>query len=76
MAWDRLRQPYQAVLARWRLAEALLLGDGGSTVEAAELLSSVHAVAVELGAAPLRHAVEDLAARHGVDSALIARPAR
>jgi DNA-binding CsgD family transcriptional regulator/tetratricopeptide (TPR) repeat protein len=54
-------RPYPLAYARWRLAEALLVeGDRGSATEA---LRSAHAATLELGAEPMRRAIEGLAAR-------------
>ena len=54
-------RPYPLAYARWRLAEALLVeGDRGSATEAAR---SAHAATLELGAEPMRRAIEGLAAR-------------
>ncbi|MEV6876886.1 AAA family ATPase [Amycolatopsis sp. NPDC051128] len=65
---------YEQAICRWHQAEALLAvdGDAGSALEAA------HAVAVRLGAVPLRDAVRDLAHRARVELAGVepAAPAR
>ncbi|TYP84846.1 helix-turn-helix transcriptional regulator [Blastococcus xanthinilyticus] len=57
----RFGHVYEEARSRWRLAEALLAADdrAGAAVEA----RSAHDVAVRLGAAPLRAAVEALARR-------------
>jgi DNA-binding CsgD family transcriptional regulator len=54
-------RPYPLAYARWRLAEALLgAGDrGGATEE----LRAAYLTTIELGAAPMRAAIEGLAAR-------------
>ncbi|MGY1846545.1 helix-turn-helix transcriptional regulator [Blastococcus sp. SYSU DS1021] len=56
---------YEEARSRWRLAEALLATDdrGGAAVEA----RAAHEVAVRLGAAPLRTAVEALVRRGRLD---------
>jgi DNA-binding CsgD family transcriptional regulator/tetratricopeptide (TPR) repeat protein len=59
-AWDQAGRPYQAAYARWRAAAALLTGRGDHTL-ARDLLREANAVAVRLGAAPLRREVERLA---------------
>jgi DNA-binding CsgD family transcriptional regulator len=61
-AWSALGQPYPAAYAQWRQAEALLAGraPGG---QAEERLRAAHAVAVRLGAVPLRRELELLAQR-------------
>ena len=58
--------PYQAAYARWREAEALL-GSGGDRAAVENLLRDAHAVADELGAAPLRRELEALARRARID---------
>ena len=60
-SWLLLGDRYQAAYAGWRRAEALLLA--GDRREVAELVAGAHAVATELGARPLREAVEALARR-------------
>jgi DNA-binding CsgD family transcriptional regulator/tetratricopeptide (TPR) repeat protein len=60
--WLALRRPYPAAYAQWRQAEALLANRAPRT-EAAEPLRRAHAVAVRLGAAPLRRELELLAQR-------------
>jgi DNA-binding CsgD family transcriptional regulator len=52
---------YEQARSRFRLAEALLAGD--DRAGAAEALRAAHQVAVRLGAAPLRTAIEALARR-------------
>jgi DNA-binding CsgD family transcriptional regulator len=61
-AWLALRRPYPAAYAQWRQAEALLASKAPRT-QAEEPLRAAHAVAVRLGAAPLRHELELLAQR-------------
>jgi DNA-binding CsgD family transcriptional regulator/tetratricopeptide (TPR) repeat protein len=56
---------YEQARSRWRLAEALLGAD--DRVGAAEHAQAAHAVAVRLGAVPLREAVEALARRGRLD---------
>ncbi|HYR63952.1 MAG TPA: AAA family ATPase [Actinomycetota bacterium] len=72
--WDAMGQPYPAAYARWRTAEALLARRARSGT-AAEALRSAHAVALTLGANPLRREVEGLAARAGIALDAPARPA-
>jgi DNA-binding CsgD family transcriptional regulator len=61
-AWERLGEPYPMTYARWREAEALLLGGVGR--EGVEpLLRAAYATARELGAAPLCAEIEALARR-------------
>ena len=61
-AWES-SDPYPLAAARWRAAEALLArrGDRRDRDLAAALLRQGHATAVELGARPLRAALERLA---------------
>jgi DNA-binding NarL/FixJ family response regulator len=54
--------PYPAARARARAGEAILLARG-SRDEAATLLREAHAMAVELGATPLRRAIESIGTR-------------
>jgi DNA-binding CsgD family transcriptional regulator/tetratricopeptide (TPR) repeat protein len=54
-------KPYPLAYARWRLAEALLTE--GKRADATAPLRAAHKTAVELGADPLRRAIEGLAAR-------------
>lgn len=61
-ARDALGQPWEAAYARYRLAEAIL-ASGGSSAAAAGPLCTAHAVASDLGAAPLRTSLETLASR-------------
>jgi DNA-binding CsgD family transcriptional regulator/tetratricopeptide (TPR) repeat protein len=59
---------YEEARSRWRLAEALLAT--GDRVGAAEQAAAAHEVAVRLGAAPLRSAIEALVRRGRLDVAL------
>jgi DNA-binding CsgD family transcriptional regulator/tetratricopeptide (TPR) repeat protein len=61
-AWQRLGEPYPTAYARWREAEAQLLG-GVARDQVESSLRAAHATAVELGAAPLRTETEALALR-------------
>jgi DNA-binding CsgD family transcriptional regulator len=60
--WEALGQPYPAACARWREAEALL-ATRASRARAEQALGAAHAVAVQLGATPLRRELELLAQR-------------
>jgi DNA-binding CsgD family transcriptional regulator/tetratricopeptide (TPR) repeat protein len=60
--WNKIGQPYSAACAHWREAEALL-ASGASKAKAEEPLRTAHAVAVQLGAVPLRQELEFLAQR-------------
>jgi DNA-binding CsgD family transcriptional regulator len=60
--WTRTGQPYSAAYARWREAEALLASQA-PRAQAEGPLRAAHAVAVRLGATPLRHELELLAQR-------------
>jgi DNA-binding CsgD family transcriptional regulator len=78
-AWERLGEPYPTTYARWREAEALLLG--GLVREQVEpSLRAAYATARELGAAPLCAEIEALARRGrlnlGTDPATTPPPAR
>jgi DNA-binding CsgD family transcriptional regulator/tetratricopeptide (TPR) repeat protein len=65
-AWERLGEPYPTSYARWRQAEALLLGGlGREQVEPS--LRAAHTIATRLGAAPLRAEIEALARRGRLD---------
>ncbi|HEY4789821.1 MAG TPA: response regulator transcription factor, partial [Actinomycetes bacterium] len=65
-AWERLGEPYPTIYARWREAEALLLGGvGRERVEPS--LRAAYATARELGQAPLRAEIEALARRGRLD---------
>jgi DNA-binding CsgD family transcriptional regulator/tetratricopeptide (TPR) repeat protein len=57
-----LQQPWELAYARYRHAEAILAG-GAPAVDAAVPLRDAHVAAIELGAAPLRIAIEGLASR-------------
>jgi DNA-binding CsgD family transcriptional regulator len=59
-AWDEAGVPYPAAVARWRAAEVVLARRGDRGL-AGELLRDGHAVAVALGAEPLRRELERLA---------------
>ena len=61
-AWELLGEPYPTAYARWREAEAQLLG-GVVRDQVESSLRAAHATAVELGAAPLRTEIEALARR-------------
>ena len=61
-AWQRLGEPYPAAYARWREAEAQLLG-GVARDQVESSLRAAHATAVELAAQPLRTEIEALALR-------------
>jgi DNA-binding CsgD family transcriptional regulator len=61
-AWLALGRPYPAAYSQWRQAEALL-ATKAPRAQAEETLRVAHAVAVRLGAAPLRHELELLAQR-------------
>ncbi|MFL5751368.1 MAG: helix-turn-helix transcriptional regulator, partial [Chloroflexota bacterium] len=61
-AWDAVRMPYPAARARARAGEAILL-ERGSREDAARLLRDGHAAATELGAVPLRTAIESIGTR-------------
>jgi DNA-binding CsgD family transcriptional regulator/tetratricopeptide (TPR) repeat protein len=57
-----IEQPWELAYARYRLAEAML-ASGAPTEDAAAPLRAAHSVASELGATPLRLAIEALASR-------------
>jgi DNA-binding CsgD family transcriptional regulator/tetratricopeptide (TPR) repeat protein len=61
-AWLALGRPYPAAYAQWRQAEALLVSKA-PRAQAEEPLRAAHALAVRLGAAPLRHELELIAQR-------------
>jgi DNA-binding CsgD family transcriptional regulator/tetratricopeptide (TPR) repeat protein len=73
-AWLALGRPYPAAYAQWRQAEALL-ASRAPKAQAEETLRAAHAVAVRLGAAPLRHELELLAQRGRVRLEAPAEPA-
>jgi DNA-binding CsgD family transcriptional regulator/tetratricopeptide (TPR) repeat protein len=60
--WEALGQPYPAACVRWREAEALLASKAPSA-RAEQALGAAYAVAVRLGAVPLRRELELLAQR-------------
>jgi DNA-binding CsgD family transcriptional regulator/tetratricopeptide (TPR) repeat protein len=70
--WAACGNPYQAAYASWRQAEAVL-ATGGERAQAEALVRTVHGVAGELGARPLRERVEALGRRARID--LAPRPA-
>jgi len=59
-AWQAIGRPFQVAYASWRLAGATL-GAGGAREIAGQSLREAHAIALELGAAPLVVAIETLA---------------
>jgi len=61
-AWERLERPFEVAYARFRQAEALLVG-GTPHQQAETVLRAAHQTAVALGAAPLRREIELLAQR-------------
>jgi DNA-binding CsgD family transcriptional regulator/tetratricopeptide (TPR) repeat protein len=72
--WLALRRPYPAAYAQWRQAEALL-AIRAPRAEAAEPLRAAHAVALRLGAAPLRRELQLLAQRGRIGLEVPAEPA-
>jgi DNA-binding CsgD family transcriptional regulator len=64
--WERLERPPLAAYCRWRQAEALVAA-GASRTEAIVPLRDAHAVAVRIGAHPLRRELELLAERARLD---------
>jgi DNA-binding CsgD family transcriptional regulator len=60
--WEALGQPYPAACAHWREAEALL-ATRASKARTEQVLGAAYAVAVRLGATPLRRELELLAQR-------------
>jgi hypothetical protein len=60
--WDALSMPYAATYARFREAEALLAGKAPHA-QIVGVLRAAHAVAVRLGASPLRVELERLVQR-------------
>jgi DNA-binding CsgD family transcriptional regulator len=72
-AWLVLGRPYPAAYAQWRQAEALL-ASRAPQAQAAEPLRAAHAVAVRLGAAPLRRELELLAQRGRIQLQAPAEP--
>jgi DNA-binding CsgD family transcriptional regulator len=73
-AWSALGQPYPAAYAQWRQAEALL-ASRTPRAQAEGPLRAAHAVAVRLGAAPLRRELESLAHRGRIRLEVPAEPA-
>jgi DNA-binding NarL/FixJ family response regulator len=61
-----LGQPYDRAYARYREGEALL-AQRRDAPRARSALREAHVVAIDLGAAPLRGVIEDVAARGRVD---------
>jgi DNA-binding CsgD family transcriptional regulator len=66
--WVDLGRPYQAAYGDWRLAEALVAANAGSSPgpgfgEATDALRRAHDIATRLAATPLRDEVEQLALR-------------
>ena len=59
-AWQAIGRPFQVAYAEWRAAGAILAA-GGSRDLAAQHLREAHAIASNLGAAPLQAAIETLA---------------
>jgi DNA-binding CsgD family transcriptional regulator/tetratricopeptide (TPR) repeat protein len=72
--WDALCRPYEAAYARYRQAEALLAARA-PRAQVQETLRPAHAVAVQLGATPLRRELELLAQRGRVRLEAPAEPA-
>jgi DNA-binding CsgD family transcriptional regulator len=64
--WDDLERPPFAAYCRWREAEALA-AFGAPRADVRAPLRQAHVVAARLGAAPLRHELERLAARARID---------
>ena len=60
-AWEELERPYVAACARWREAEAAILG--GDRATATRALQAAYATASRLGAGPLREALDALGRR-------------
>ena len=67
-SFGRLGHVYEQARSRWRLAETLLAVD--DRAGAGEQLRLAHEVAVRLGAAPLRSALEALARRARLEAEL------
>ena len=63
--WTEVERPYLEAYAAWREGEAHLVD--GDRPAAAAALRSAHATATELGARPLREAIESLAKRARID---------
>ena len=64
-SWAKVMRPYLEAYAAWREGEAYLVD--GDRAAAATALRSAHATASELGARPLREAIESLAKRARID---------
>jgi DNA-binding NarL/FixJ family response regulator len=73
-AWEALQRPPAVAYCRWRQAEALVAA-GESAADAAVPARAAHAVALRLGARPLRHELERLAQRARLDLAPPSQPA-
>jgi hypothetical protein len=73
--WDALSQPYATTYARFREAEALL-ATKALRAQVAARLRAAHAVAVQLGAAPLWRDLERLAQRSRIRLQAPAQPAQ
>jgi class 3 adenylate cyclase len=73
--WDALSQPYATTYARFREAEALL-ATKAPRAQVAARLRAAHAVAVRLGAAPLRRDLERLGQRSRIRLQAPAQPAQ
>lgn len=71
-AANKLQHPHEAAYSRYRQSEALLLSRG-SRATAQTAAAEANRIARELGAEPLRHAIEGLATRSRLD--LESRPA-
>ena len=67
--WDELERPYVAAYARWREAEAAILG--GDRASATTALQASLATATRLGAEPLRGALEALGRRARISSTAV-----
>jgi DNA-binding CsgD family transcriptional regulator/tetratricopeptide (TPR) repeat protein len=68
--WARLRRPYAEAYARFRLGEALLRStDPDAGIHAREALGQALRLTMDLGARPLREAVETVLAQAGIDPA-------
>jgi tetratricopeptide (TPR) repeat protein len=64
-SWERLCQPYRTTYVRWRHAEALLLS--GASEEGAAVLRQAHEAARAVRADPVRHQLELVASRNGIE---------
>ncbi len=67
--WERLDGPFPVGYSRWRQAEAILR-QGGRRRAATRALAEAYAIAVRLGAAPLRSEIEALSRRARIDLAI------